>query len=96
MRATHDAALETYAVRDSAGILSVILVHKRATPALRVSLKVPGDITAANLYRYSARRIPDSLYPVERLQSAAGALAVDCEPYSITVVRFGLGSAAAE
>lgn len=91
-----DAALETYAVRDSTGILSVILVHKRATPALRVSLKVPGDITAANLYRYSARRIPDSLYPVERLQSAAGALAVDCEPYSITVVRFGLGSAVAE
>lgn len=91
-----DAALEAYAVRNPAGVLAVILIHKRATPSFRVSLKVPGDVTTADLYRYSARRIPDSLYPVETLATTDGLPAVDCEPYSITVVRFGPRSAAVE
>ncbi len=79
-------ALESFALRRE-GVVAVVLVNKRRDRALRAAVVMPKARRVA-LYRYSATRLVDAVYPLRELSSPKGVFEIECPPYSVSVLKF--------
>ena len=65
---------------------SVVLVNKRASGTVHATVTMPGA-KEAELYQYSATRLPDAIHPLATIQADNGKLEVSCPAYSVTVLK---------
>lgn len=80
--------LESFAIKGPEGT-AIVLVSKRPKIHFDVSVSLASlpPSTRADLFQYSATRLPDSRYPIQTLSAQDGAFRVTCPPYSMTVLK---------